>query len=252
MFLDFIGIIFATLIIIIQEFLKDKIKEKWIKIVLFCLIIGSFVYSGIQIFDNNQSKEVSINENSKLKKQIDSLFSTNRLIKQQNDSLLIKVNLINDHLNPFILIAKNKYPNLKDNEALEMLTNEIQYVKKELKDTREDIKDAKISKIDKSFVNKNNFVQAQLRFYLTNKNIRDKINFEIYLPDNSKVDILDFEFLESVGLTNFDKRISDDKKSAYMYFNFSGAVIPSFGVNLTRYSEFLIKSNYLEQNIIIK
>jgi hypothetical protein len=245
MVVDFLGIIIATLIVIIQEFLKDKIRNKWIKVVLFLLIIGSLIFSGIQIYNTNKAQDLSIKENIKLANKIDSLNNTNRLIKDQNDSLLTKVDVINNRLFPFILIAKNRYPNVTDKDALNLLASEIREVKKS-------IEDAKIIKIDKNIVKQGNGIQIQLRFVLTNKNIRDKIAFEIYLPKNSQADIIDLQFLGTVGLTNFSKGIEDDKKSAFMSFNVSGSEIPSFGVNLSAYSQFLLRSNYLNNDMEIK
>jgi len=113
--LDFLGLIVATLIILIQEFLKDRIKKNWIKVILLGLIIGSFFYSGFQVIKTNKAKNKTDKENVHLIKQIDSLKITNNEIKSQNDTLLVKVDLINNRLSPFILIAKDKYPNLNDN-----------------------------------------------------------------------------------------------------------------------------------------
>lgn len=243
MIIDLLGLIFATLIVIIQEFLKDRIKKNWIRTFLLMLIIISLVFSGYKIFESRNSETLKTNENLDQKNKIDSLNFHISQINNKSDSLISKIDSINNRLVPFLSLAQSKYPYKNINTALELLIKDLQSVKK-------NVEEAIISKIDSRIINKDNKVEVQLNFTLTNKNIRDKIVFDVALPVNSNVDILN---IEVSGLNfNLSQSIAKNKKSASVSFTSANNDIPSLKIILSKYSIFKLRSNYLEKDIEIK
>jgi len=245
MITDFLGLIIATFITIIQEFLKDRIKKSWIKVLLFLLIIGGLIFSGVQIYKSKKDSVTTQKENAILNQKVDSLNMRILQIDNKSDSLLSIIDSINSYLYPFVTLARSKHPDVQDKDALDLLFNELNTVKYS-------IKDASIKSVGKKFVKTENGVQAQLSFELSNRNIRDKFTFEFHLPVNSKVNILDINVIESSSLFNFNSGISNDKKVAFISFDISGNKIPNLGLTLSSYSQFLLKSNYLKNDIEIK
>lgn len=253
MFVRIIGVLIAGVILIVQELLKDKIKKRWINISMILLIFLSLIFSIIQFYlDDKDQKKLSeekviiAKQNKDLIDNVKRIEKINTELEKQNVRLILKVDSTNLLLRPFIETAQRKYPNHDNSEALDLLLNEFNSLKKI-------ISDSKIEMVYKSITKVQNGYQIELQFKMTNNNLKDKIIFDIFLPEKSKSKILDVKpYAETLAVFNYNDGYSTDRKIAHIEFNISGGQIPNLRINLDILDQVLIKSNYLTNELEIK
>ncbi|MFA5835215.1 MAG: hypothetical protein WDA22_17180 [Bacteroidota bacterium] len=146
MILKLLGSIILFIIAIVEKYWSKEIsKNKYIKRGFLVLLILSLLFSAFTIILDDIETNISlkkqedvqaelIRKNDSLKIQLDSLLKViNNSEKNSGDRSLIlqsKISEVKDKLEPFIKLAVKKYPNLKIDEALEKLQNEIIETKK--------------------------------------------------------------------------------------------------------------------------
>ena len=142
--------LFASFIIfiiaIIEKFWSKEIsKRKKVKWIFFSLLVLSLAFSFFTIIwddidttanltKQRELQNALVKKNDSLKIQIDSLMKLTQAneINSGNRSVVLqaKISDLNDKLEPFIKLAVKKYPEMKIEDALEKLQNDIIETKK--------------------------------------------------------------------------------------------------------------------------
>jgi hypothetical protein len=108
---------------------KNRSLRKWIAIlgiILSLIVIGTNYY--------HQKKQIGAWEDKFASAQttLNEIIEQNKHLLGQNDSLRVQVKDINEKLQPFLLIARNKYPTLNEQEGLVKLISDISQVSRTL------------------------------------------------------------------------------------------------------------------------
>jgi hypothetical protein len=260
MFWSLLALIFV-LFIGILEFVLDYIwhdkrtkRHKTFRVVLLIVFIGSLATSGIVVyFDKQDSKRTSaelMKQISELKKQGNNISSSSKESEEKahKDSLVLQSQIVDlkSKLEPFVEIAKSKYPNQNIDTALEKL-------QKEIIETKEMAKPNTLELFAKEIKKTENGYSLILRFKPTKNIPLGIIGFSASLPINSKARILDIFPTDDSGSFHLgEKQITPEGKYAQLVYSITDMSNPMIEIKLSESTAIKIEGNNGIEPIIIE